>query len=524
MTEHSAVAVAPARLRLLGGWQLIVDGVEVELGHREQRLVALLGLADLQRPGPGRQHAVAREHRRARPGQPAPSRAPVPARGAPACWSPVGRPSPSTPGVQVDVDDLRRAAGLTRLPMTDAVARELLDALRGAELLPGWFDDWVVEERARARAAAGRGPRARRAARAATRATSRWPSTRPGSASEIEPLREPPRELAIRAHLGRGDVAGARARAPALRAPCWRTSSASRRPTGSGPASSRRSTPPRRSTLPAPRPSRVPPAAHAVDPPTEATAGCRRHLARWTPRRVARQAAVRQRRTPGGGGTRGRGGRRTGRRRSSVALTRTRPPPQATERPAGDRPADRVAPVDPAPARQPSPDRPRAARRRPPTASAAFAVRASRCPAEVRLVVRGRGRPARRTPPRGAGPRTGVTSSSTASIPAPTRGRRPSATAAPVSGEVSVTPPADEEAAARGRAVGQRDTRRHAGDVARPEPPRPRPTPAPTPTPRRPSHAEPDAAPRVRRRARPRRTSPTGTPTDPGTVAPTPVG
>ena len=44
MTEHSAVAVAATRLWLLGRWELVVDGSELHLGHREQRLVSLLAL------------------------------------------------------------------------------------------------------------------------------------------------------------------------------------------------------------------------------------------------------------------------------------------------------------------------------------------------------------------------------------------------------------------------------------------------------------------------------------------------
>ena len=81
--------------------------------------------------------------------------------------------------------------------------------MRGDELLPGWYDDWAVEERDRleqlraealervggVRAGAGRRSVGhRRGAR---------------SASEVEPLRESASELLIRALLGRDDRAGA---------------------------------------------------------------------------------------------------------------------------------------------------------------------------------------------------------------------------------------------------------------------------------------------------------------------------
>ena len=204
MSQHSAFAVAPACLRLLGGWQLIVDGVEVELGHREQRLVALLGLTDLTGRGQvasvlwpestdehalGSLRRAVRQCRTKSPGVLVADRLTV----------------ALDPCVRVDVDDLRRTAGLTRLPMTDAVARELLDSLRGPELLPGWFDDRVVEERAalehlRVEALeriAHHGLRQGDHALAVDAS---------GIASAIEPLRESARELAIRGHLGRGDV------------------------------------------------------------------------------------------------------------------------------------------------------------------------------------------------------------------------------------------------------------------------------------------------------------------------------
>ena len=164
MSEHSAVAVSSARLRLLGGWHLVVDGAGIDLGHREQRLVALLGLAapgsraqvaSILWPESTDEHALGSLRRAVWQCQ----------RRCPGLLSP-GRSSLAlAAGIRVDVDDLRRTVGLTELPMDGDAARELLDALRGPELLPGWFDDWVVEERPRLRAAPGRGARADRPAR-----------------------------------------------------------------------------------------------------------------------------------------------------------------------------------------------------------------------------------------------------------------------------------------------------------------------------------------------------------------------
>jgi len=53
------------------------------------------------------------------------------------------------PDVEVDVDDVRRAAVLTELPMPGDEAEALLATLVGEPLLPAWYDDWVLPERER---------------------------------------------------------------------------------------------------------------------------------------------------------------------------------------------------------------------------------------------------------------------------------------------------------------------------------------------------------------------------------------
>ena len=109
--------------------------------------------------------------------------------------------------VRVDVDDLTTAIEDAIAHRVDEPAR-LLPVLRSEELLPGWYDDWVLYERERleqrkvralemlATAAFDRGDlvTAMDAAR---------------EASRIEPLLDTMRSMLIRTRLGMGDVSGA---------------------------------------------------------------------------------------------------------------------------------------------------------------------------------------------------------------------------------------------------------------------------------------------------------------------------
>ena len=204
MTELSVVAVDRGRLRLLGGWHLLVDGVEITLGHREQRLLAILGLTDCGSraqiasalwPDSTDERALASLRRAVLQCR---QRCPGVLEG--------GRTTLAlAPQVRVDVDGLRRAVGLTRLPMSEEVARELLVALRGEQLLPGWYDDWAVAERERLEQL--RVEAVDRIARHALDIGDLVLAVEASrTASDIEPLLESPREVAIRAHLGRGDL------------------------------------------------------------------------------------------------------------------------------------------------------------------------------------------------------------------------------------------------------------------------------------------------------------------------------
>lgn len=521
MTEHSAVAVAATRLRLLGGWQLVVDGADVELGHREQRLVALLGLqarsaraqvASTLWPDSTDQRALASLRRAVLqcqqrcPGLLAASRLTI----------------SLAPGVQVDADELRRAAGLTSLPMTDLVARELVAALRADDLLPGWYDDWAVEERGRLEQL-----RAEALERVASYGLEQGDAAlaieAARSASEVEPLRELPREVSIRAHLHRGDVAGAmhefRRYSTVLRdevgvAPSARVTALvealqddAARPMPGPLVPHQRSTPPGERVV-GHEPAEEPALEPALEPAQD-----------WAPTSLDDFLDGRQRGRPG------RGVRRVATAlvgvagialavSLSVAWSGPDEPTEATGDPPATVVTDRVPPSSGTGAAG------RTVHVLPIDAidgSAVFAVRASRRPAQVRLVVRGPAglRVVRRLVVRDAAGRDVVV-----------RGLDPgtytwsatSATAAPVSGEVSVATPAADTAKPEEPSTSVTPDVTQVTSPASQSPattpthsPTPTTMPSPTPT------SSPTPSPSPSR-------SPTGTPRDPGTVAPPPVG
>jgi DNA-binding SARP family transcriptional activator len=111
-------------------------------------------------------------------------------------------------GVRVDVHELAAWAGRVLDPRTGLDDVAVPDAGVRSELLPGWYDDWVLLERERLRqlrmhaleavaarlAAAGRYGEALQVAYAAVRA---------------EPLRESAHRTVVSVHLGEGNVAEA---------------------------------------------------------------------------------------------------------------------------------------------------------------------------------------------------------------------------------------------------------------------------------------------------------------------------
>ena len=158
MPQRENASQRRTSLRLLGGWQLVDNGAELRLSHREQRLIALLGLsgerarphvAGLLWPDSTDERALASLRRavmqtqHARPG-----------------LLHVGRAFVGLdPAIEVDVAEVRRAAGVSELPEADDEQSHLLALLSGEELLPGWYDDWVLAERESLAAAAPAGPR-----------------------------------------------------------------------------------------------------------------------------------------------------------------------------------------------------------------------------------------------------------------------------------------------------------------------------------------------------------------------------
>ncbi|MGY1781951.1 AfsR/SARP family transcriptional regulator [Geodermatophilus sp. SYSU D01036] len=111
-------------------------------------------------------------------------------------------------GVRVDVQELGHWARRVRDPASSLAEVDIPDVGLRGELLPGWYDDWVLLERERLRqlrmhaleevaarlAAAGRYGDALQAAYAAVRG---------------EPLRESAHRVVIRVHLAEGNVAEA---------------------------------------------------------------------------------------------------------------------------------------------------------------------------------------------------------------------------------------------------------------------------------------------------------------------------
>jgi DNA-binding SARP family transcriptional activator len=190
-------------LRLLGGFRLLHDGVPVVVPRGLQRVIALIGL----RPGATRSHLAgllwpdAPEERALSSLRTALWRL----RQDPCCPMETSGDSVRLhPLVRLDVDDLVRTAAQVRDGDTPRITADALAAGRH-DLLPGWYDDWVLMERERLRQlrlhmleeladhhlAAGRHGEALEAALEAMAA---------------EPLRETPHRLVVRIHLAEGNA------------------------------------------------------------------------------------------------------------------------------------------------------------------------------------------------------------------------------------------------------------------------------------------------------------------------------
>ncbi|MBG6213784.1 MAG: bacterial transcriptional activator domain-containing protein [Cryobacterium sp.] len=193
-------------LRVLGYWQLRYDGVPVEVGARQQRLLAALALLHTQP-----RHVLA-----ALLWPDSPER-----QSAGNLRASVFRISHELPrllsatdplqldaAVRVDLHEVRDL--ITEITLTGGrtVPPESIDLLQEANLLPGWYEEWVIEQQdhllnqrvdvldalSRSYLAAGSFSRALGAARAG---------------AVIDPLRESTQHLLVRCHLAENNYASA---------------------------------------------------------------------------------------------------------------------------------------------------------------------------------------------------------------------------------------------------------------------------------------------------------------------------
>jgi|SRR5262245_13590602 len=191
-------------LHLIGAFALWVDGLRVHLGRREERLIAFLGVrGSCHRPyvagtlWPNSDEARALNSVRAAVLKVR--------RAAPDVLDVQGSTLSLHPSVSVDVVDLVDCA--EQVVRNDGCDAERAEELLGTgDLLPGWYDDWVMFERERLhhrriRALEvlalhelehGHADLALAAAR---------------DAVSLEPLRESARRLLIRAHIALGNRA-----------------------------------------------------------------------------------------------------------------------------------------------------------------------------------------------------------------------------------------------------------------------------------------------------------------------------
>ncbi|GLB66866.1 hypothetical protein AHIS1636_13050 [Arthrobacter mangrovi] len=192
-------------LQLIGGWQLRRDHVPVKVAMRQQRLVAALAL-------------YGRQSRAFLAGLLWPDSSESQAAGSlresiflinkhlPGLLGQTADPLDLSRAVSVDVLDVRMRA--SRLQDHPGLNRGLLHLVEDADLLPGWYEDWVVAEQerwqrlrltvlerlARQYLDQGNTEQAMEAARAATM---------------IEPLRESAQRLLMQACLAEGNHAEA---------------------------------------------------------------------------------------------------------------------------------------------------------------------------------------------------------------------------------------------------------------------------------------------------------------------------
>jgi DNA-binding SARP family transcriptional activator len=197
------------RVALLGGFAVELEGAEPgstldDLPHGVQRLVAYLGLSD-------------RRARAAAAGALWPDAPEEHAHGslrsalwrlhkvAPGLVESSGGALSLARDISVDVRKFTQWARCVLDPRTDLGGIASVDLERPGELLPGWYDEWVLLERERLRqlrmhaleAWAGKLIEAGRYGEAAQAAC---------AAVRVEPLRESPHRALVRVHLAEGNI------------------------------------------------------------------------------------------------------------------------------------------------------------------------------------------------------------------------------------------------------------------------------------------------------------------------------
>jgi SARP family transcriptional regulator, regulator of embCAB operon len=201
-----AVTRAGWDLRLLGFWQLGLHGQIVNVGSRQQRLIAALALL-----GARPRHVLAGVlWPESSEEQAATSLRAVLFRishDLPQLLADSRDPVALSAGVRTDLDRVRRLIDDISHPGSEP-AHDAFEILRTAELLPGWYDDWVLFEQERLQQqrltaleslamhylAQGDHIRALEAARVS---------------AAIEPLRESAQLIIVRSHLSADDRASA---------------------------------------------------------------------------------------------------------------------------------------------------------------------------------------------------------------------------------------------------------------------------------------------------------------------------
>jgi DNA-binding SARP family transcriptional activator len=194
---------ATIRLLLLGGFRLLHDGRPVVVPRGLQRTIALIGL----RPGATRSHLAGLLW----PDTPE-ERALSSLRTAlwrlrQESYCPIVTAGDAVrlhPSVQVDVDELVRAATGVEQGDDPRPAAPVLAAGRH-DLLPGWYDDWVLLERERLRQL--RLHLLDETARSYLRAGEHGAALQAAlEAVAAEPLRETPHRLVVQTHLAEGNA------------------------------------------------------------------------------------------------------------------------------------------------------------------------------------------------------------------------------------------------------------------------------------------------------------------------------